>query len=83
VIRTKKSEEAYCLYLYLRSAKGQQELQRLYDTAPNKTLSPALLQTLKLPKKLGTNCKERVGRIFAYQKRIEKLEEKIEKELFL
>ena len=83
VIRTKKSEEAYCLYLYLRSAKGQQELQKLYDTAPNKTLSPALLQTLKIPKNLGRNCKERVERIFAYQKQIEKLEEKIEKELMI
>ena len=81
VIRTKKSEEACCLYLYLRSAKGQQELQRLYDTAPNKTLSPSILQTLKIPENLGTNCKERVERIFTYQKQIDKLKEKIEKEL--
>ena len=81
VIRTKKSEEAYCLYLYLRSAKGQQELQRLYDTAPNKTLSPSILQTLKIPKNLAKNCKEKVERIFTYQKQIDKLKEKIKKEL--
>ncbi len=81
VIRTKKREDAYCLYLYLRSAKGQRELQRLYDSAPNKTLSPAILQTLKIPKNLGNNCKEKVKRIFSYQKQIDTLKKKIVKEL--
>jgi len=78
VIRLKNTDDAYGLYIYLKSAKGGQELQKLYNEAPNKTLNKDILGTLKIPENLSKNSKDRFEKICKYQEEINFLKSKVD-----
>ena len=76
-IRLKNQTEAYALYLYLRSDRGQKALNALYDESPNRTINPEILATLAIPDIFDTKAKEKFKNLGNIQKEINNLEQNI------
>ncbi len=76
-IRSEEKTQAYALYLYLRSDKGQKALDKLYDESPNRTINPEILATLTVPNILDPKAKEKFEDLRNKQKEINILERTI------
>ena len=76
-IRPKDEKEAYGLYLYLRSDKGREALDALYDESPNRTINPETLETLTVPNVSDPKAKEYFEDLMKLQEEISVLEENI------
>jgi type I restriction enzyme M protein len=76
-IRPKDDTDAYALYLYLRSERGQEALDKLYDESPNRTINPEILATLAIPEIFDLKAKEKFENLGKIQKEITILEKEV------
>ena len=78
VIRLEDVQDAFGMYLYLLSPRGNRSLQGLYDESPNLTLNPDILGTLNVPNHLSVSAREDFEKIVQLQHEIDQLNAKIQ-----